>query len=100
VPVKLLDFSWLPAVPLPLRKPISPSSFSSVFLFRPHILHATMSSPARMMAPPTPTTTPMTVFLVLVLMPDDLPELSLRDAAAVDLEEPDVLLDVCELVKV
>lgn len=37
---------------------------------RPQILQATKAKPPRMMAPPTPTTTPMTVLRVCVDMPD------------------------------
>jgi len=76
-PDTLFDFSC-PA--LPLLKPISPSLSSSFFL-RPHILHATMNRPARTMAPPTPTTTPMTVLFVFGDMLED--EVSLEERAAV-----------------
>jgi hypothetical protein len=76
-PDTLLDFSC-PA--LPLRKPISPSLSSSFFL-RPQILHATTNKPARTMAPPTPTTTPMTVLFVFGDMLED--EVSFEESAAV-----------------
>lgn len=76
-PDALFDFSC-PA--LPLRKPISPSLSSSFFL-RPQIRHATMNRPASTMAPPTPTTTPMTVLFVFGDMLED--EVSLVERAAV-----------------
>jgi len=78
-PDTLADFSC-PA--LPLLKPMSPSLSSSFFL-RPHILHATTKRPARTMAPPTPTTTPMTVFFVFVDMPEETVSLPEREAAFV-----------------
>jgi len=73
---------------------MSPSLSSSFFL-RPQILHATTNNPARTIAPPTPTTTPMTVFLVLVDMPEDLfDSLPLSDAAFVGLAITDSNEDV------
>lgn len=45
-------------------------SFSSAPFLRPQILQATNANPPRMMAPPTPTTTPMTVLRVCVDMPE------------------------------
>ena len=66
-PELLVDFSC-PA--LPLLKPMSPS-LSSSFFRRPHILNATMARPARTMAPPMPTTTPITVLFVFADMVDD-----------------------------
>jgi len=50
--------------------------------------HATMNNPARTIAPPTPTTTPMTVRLVDEDMPWDLDaEESESDAGLVEDEE-------------
>jgi len=58
--------------------------------------HATANRPASTMAPPMPTTTPITVFRVLEDMPVDLEESEpFRDAAfvAVELEDTeDVVL--------
>jgi hypothetical protein len=83
----LFDFSC-PA--LPLLKPISPSLSSSFFL-RPQILHATINRPASTMAPPTPTTTPMTVLFVFGDMVEE-EEASFWASVAelVDLEEDEV----------
>lgn len=58
-----------PCPELPARYPIKSSSSSSAFL-RPQILHATTKRPARIAAPPIPTTTPMTVFFVFGLIPE------------------------------
>lgn len=60
-------FSWFGVFP---PKLISPS-LSSLLRLRPQILHATIPSPIKMMAPPMPTTTPMTVLRVLADMPVD-----------------------------
>jgi len=49
--------------------------------------HATTNRPARAIAPPTPTTTPITVFRVLADMPVDLEAEPFRDAALVADEE-------------
>jgi len=52
------------------------SSPSSSLFFLPHILHATIANPPRSIAPPIPTTTPITVLLVFEDMPppdDSLP---------------------------
>ena len=50
--------------------------------------HATKNKPPRIMAPATPTTTPMTVFRVLLDMLEDLVVSPLvRDAALVAVEE-------------
>ena len=46
------------------------SSRSSACFLRPQILQATNASAPRTIAPPTPTTTPMTVFLVSGVMPE------------------------------
>jgi len=68
---------------LPNRVPIKSSLSSGVFFLRPHILHATMKRPARIAAPPIPTTTPMMVLRVPVLIPVSFLELLLFvDAAA------------------
>lgn len=51
-----------------------------------------------MAAPPMPTTTPMTVFLVLVLMPDEEEVLSLERAAVpVDIVAPMVVEEDTEV---
>jgi hypothetical protein len=65
-----------PGVPGPVRNPINPSSLSSSFFLRPQILHATNAKAPRIIAPTTPTTTPMMVFFVFVDIPleDDEPE--------------------------
>lgn len=47
----------------------SSSSLSLSFRFRNQILQATKATPARIIAPPTPTTTPMIVFFADVLSP-------------------------------
>ena len=52
-------------------------SLSSEFFLRPQILHATRPSAPSTIAPPTPTTTPMTVLRVLV----DMPEVSVDGSA-------------------
>jgi hypothetical protein len=75
---------------MPLRKPISPS-LSSSFLPRPQILNATMNNPASKMAPPTPTTTPMTVLRVFVDIP-------LVASLVEPREAPEVLLDLADVV--
>lgn len=70
---------------LPLRNPII-SSPSSSFFFRPQILHATIASPPSTIAPPIPTTTPITVALVFGdIFEDD--ELFEEREAAVAVEE-------------
>jgi hypothetical protein len=68
---------------LPPRYPINPSSSSASFL-RPQIRHATSPRLARMIAPPIPTTTPMTVFFVCGLMEEEFVWLSVREAGLVD----------------
>lgn len=93
-PVVLPVFSCPELAP---PKPINPS-LSSLFFLRPQIRYATTPNPARMMAPPTPTTTPMMVFLVFELMPDE-DELPLLLRAAVPVGSVEVTVDeVNELV--
>lgn len=58
----------LPPYAVPMRS--SFSAGSAPCRLRPHTLHATRKSPPRRAAPPTPTQTPITVFLV----EDDIPE--------------------------
>lgn len=88
----VVDMGATPTFPTPLvpaswsLKPMRPS-FSSPFLRRPQILHAKIPATASTIAPPTPTTTPMMVFLVAVDMPELLPLLLpwlLRLAVGVD----------------
>lgn len=57
-----------PLVPASLSLKPMRLSFSSLFLRRPQNLQAKIAPTARMMAPPTPQTTPMMVFLVAVDM--------------------------------
>jgi len=59
-----------------------------------------MSKPPRRTAPPIPTTTPMTVFFVFVVMPDDVPSVSLSEAAFVDLLELEDVVDEVSLLVV
>lgn len=74
----LPDFSC-PGCP----KLINPS-LSSEFFLRPQILNATTPNPAKSAAPPIPTTTPIMVFRVFELIPDDEePPSLLRSAEAV-----------------
>jgi hypothetical protein len=81
---------------LPNCVPIKSSLSSGVFFFLPQILHATMNRPAKIAAPPIPTTTPMIVFLVVVLIPLSLSELfPLFIEAALELEA--AAADVAEL---
>lgn len=61
-----LEFFSCPPDP---PKFINPSLSSEVFLL-PQILNATTPNPAKMIAPPIPTTTPMMVLRVLLLMPE------------------------------
>lgn len=70
---------------LPNLVPIKSSLSSGVFFLRPQILQATMNNPAKMAAPPTPTTTPIIVFLVPVLIPLSLLEPPLFIEAAAEL---------------
>lgn len=66
----------------------SSSSLSVLCLLRPQTLQATNATPARRIAPPTPTTTPMMVFFALLLNPLLEPEEpELRDGDAVPVEE-------------
>jgi len=59
--------------------------------------HATMNRPPMIMAPPTPTTTPMTVLRVLDDMPEDLVvPLLVREADEVPDEEVEEELAVLE----
>lgn len=76
--------------------PIRPS-VSSVAFFRPQILHATTNRAPRTTAPPIPTTTPITVFRVLV----DIPVVEVLSGSAaepVDEEDELALVMVYELV--
>lgn len=73
-------------------KLINPS-LSSEFFLRPQILNATTPSPAKSIAPPIPTTTPMIVFRVFELMPDDDPELPSLLRAAVPVGRVDVTVE-------
>lgn len=73
VPAGLAAFSRLPAptaVPALIR---SSSSVASLFLLRPQTLQKTRAMTPMTMAPPTPTTTPMTTFFEDSLRPE-LPE--------------------------
>lgn len=87
----VVDMGATPTFPTPLipasvsLKPMR-TSFSSPFLRRPQILHAKIPATARMMAPPTPTTTPMIVFLVVADMPELPPELPPPDRLAVGVD--------------
>lgn len=73
----------------------SSSSLSLLFLLRPQTLQATKATPARRIAPPTPTTTPMMVFLALLLNPLLEPEEpELREGDEVPVEEVEDADDV------
>lgn len=74
----------LPVFSCPVFPKLINPSLSSEFFLRPQILYATTPNPAKSAAPPIPTTTPIMVFRVLELIPDDeeLPS-SLRSAVAV-----------------
>lgn len=71
----------LPGFSCPVFPKLINPSFSSEFLLRPQILNATTPNPAKSIAPPIPTTTPMMVLRVFVLMPDDEEPPSLLRAA-------------------
>jgi len=83
-----LDVFSCPVVP----KVINPS-FSSEFFLRPQILNATTPNPAKRIAPPIPTTTPIIVFRVFELMPDDEEELSSPLRAAVPAGKVEVTVE-------
>lgn len=91
LPAPVVDIGATPTFPTPLvpasvsLKPMRPS-FSSLFLRRPQILQAKIPATARTMAPPTPTTTPMMVFLVWVDMPELLLPLLPSDRLAVGVD--------------
>lgn len=73
----------------------SSSSLSLLCLLRPQTLQATKATPASRIAPPTPTTTPMMVFLALLLNPLLEPEeLELREGDEVPVEEAEDTDDV------
>jgi hypothetical protein len=80
------------AVPAFIR---SSSSLSWLCRLRPQTLQATKPTPARRIAPPTPTTTPMMVFFALLLRPVlELEDPELRAGDAVLEVEDEVALDV------
>lgn len=80
------------AVPALIR---SSSSLSLLCLLRPQTLQATKAIPARRIAPPTPTTTPIMVFLALLLNPLLEPEEpELREGDEVLVEEVKGPVDV------
>lgn len=73
----------------------SSSSLSGSCLLRPQTLQATKATPARIIAPPTPTTTPMMVFLALLLNPLLAPEEpELKEGDEVPVEEVEDADDV------
>ena len=83
------------AVPALIR---SSSSLSLLFLLRPQTLQATKATPARRIAPPTPTTTPIMVFLALLLNPllePEEPELREGDEVPVEEVEDTDDVEVC-----
>lgn len=83
------------AVPALIR---SSSSLSLLCLLRPQTLQATKATPARRIAPPTPTTTPIMVFLALLLNPllePEEPELREGDELLVEEVKGAVDVEAC-----
>lgn len=89
----------LPGFSCPVFPKLINPSLSSEFFLRPQILNATTPNPAKSIAPPIPTTTPMMVFRVFELIPDD-PDPPSLFRAAVPVGKVEVTVEEASELKV